>query len=97
MSGSSDPFYTIDGQRQPWEDTVARTMFLFNVTGLPALCVPSGLSDTGLPIGIQIVAWPLADSVCLDVGHAYQRLASHHLAAPPLVASLATKTNTAAE
>ncbi|MEO6125625.1 MAG: amidase [Ilumatobacteraceae bacterium] len=42
----------VDGN---WPDVLARTVAIWNVTGLPALSVPIALDRTGLPIGIQLV------------------------------------------
>lgn len=58
----------------------------WNTTGFPALSVPMGLDDDGLPLGLQIVGRPFADDLVLAVGHAYQQSTDHHLARPPLVA-----------
>ncbi|USI93100.1 amidase [Rhodococcus pyridinivorans] len=43
-----------------------------NVTGLPALSVPAGFSQEGLPIGIQIIGRPFDEETVLNVGHAYE-------------------------
>lgn len=48
----------------------------FNLTGQPALSVPCGFSDAGLPIGLQIVGARFDDAQVLRVGHAYQRAVS---------------------
>jgi aspartyl-tRNA(Asn)/glutamyl-tRNA(Gln) amidotransferase subunit A len=59
-------------------------MFLFNVTGIPALALPIGLGSDGLPMGMQIAARPFEEGMCLRVGHAFQGMTDHHLAWPPL-------------
>ena len=69
-----------DGDRL-WLDKVARNFLIFNLTGMPALVLPSGLDD-GMPTAIQIAAAPHADALCLHVGAAFQRATDHHLAAP---------------
>ena len=71
-----------DGDRL-WLDKVARNLLIFNLTGMPALVVPAGLSD-GLPTAIQIAAPPHADSLCLRVGAAFQRATDHHIRPSPL-------------
>lgn len=43
-----------------------------NVTGLPALSVPSGMTAEGLPTGIQIIGRPFDEATVLKVGHAYE-------------------------
>ncbi len=45
----------------------------FNMTGQPALSVPCGFSDDGLPIGLQIVGGRFRDELVLRAGHAYQQ------------------------
>ena len=44
----------------------------FNLTGQPALTVPCGFTETGLPIGLQIVGQYHAEAQVLRAGHAYQ-------------------------
>ena len=44
----------------------------FNLLGLPALSVPAGVGDDGLPIGVQLVAPPLRDEFLLAVGAAFE-------------------------
>jgi len=39
----------------------------FNVTGWPSIVVRGGTSAEGLPIGIQIVAPPWREDICLAV------------------------------
>jgi amidase len=40
---------------------------LFNVTGQPAISVPAGFGDDGLPLGVQLVAKPLGEDTLLQV------------------------------
>ncbi len=40
---------------------------LFNVTGQPAISVPAGFGEDGLPNAVQLVAHPLAEEVLLQV------------------------------
>jgi aspartyl-tRNA(Asn)/glutamyl-tRNA(Gln) amidotransferase subunit A len=43
-----------------------------NVLGLPALSMPSGWDDLGLPIGLQIIAPPFRESLILRAGAALE-------------------------
>ena len=44
-----------------------------SLAGLPALSVPSGKDDDGLPLGIQIMAPPFEEGRALRVGRAFER------------------------
>jgi aspartyl-tRNA(Asn)/glutamyl-tRNA(Gln) amidotransferase subunit A len=56
----------------------------FNLTGLPAISVPCGFTQKGLPIGLQIVSRAWADSKVLNAGYAYEQATEWHLHIPPL-------------
>lgn len=54
----------------------------FNSAGLPAISVPCGLDERGLPIGLQIAAGRFEDATVLGLAHAYQRATDWHLRRP---------------
>jgi aspartyl-tRNA(Asn)/glutamyl-tRNA(Gln) amidotransferase subunit A len=45
----------------------------FALLGAPAVVVPSGYSDAGLPLSIQFVARPFDDAKLLGIAHAYEQ------------------------
>jgi aspartyl-tRNA(Asn)/glutamyl-tRNA(Gln) amidotransferase subunit A len=45
----------------------------FNMTGHPAISLPAGLGDDGLPVGVQLVAERGADRLLVRVAHAFER------------------------
>jgi amidase len=47
-------------------------MVLVTMSGCPALAVPAGFSDRGLPIGIQIIGRNHSDLACLQLAHGYE-------------------------
>ena len=47
--------------------------FLFNLTGQPAISVPAGFTQEGMPIGVQLVAQRLAEPLLLRVAADYER------------------------
>ena len=59
--------------------------------GLPAISVPMGFSDEGLPMGLQILGRAYDENVVLAVASAYQRLTDWHARHPPdLLQAIAT-------
>lgn len=73
----------VNGTPHAFQTVISRNTMIFDVTGLPALMVPSGLGRTGLPTGIQIVGRPGDDTLCLRLGAAFQRATAFHHALPP--------------
>ena len=45
------------------------------LAGLPAISVPCGFSDSGLPIGVQIIGRPFAEADLLRIAHRYEQAA----------------------
>jgi len=64
-----------------WLERIARNLLFANVTGIPALVIPSGIC-AGLPVGLQILAAPFAEAQCLRVGKAFQAVTTHHRVTP---------------
>lgn len=58
----------------------------FNLLGLPAMSVPMGFDQSGLPMGLQLVGRPWNESTLLRCGAAYQQTTDWHLRAPPTAA-----------
>ena len=56
----------------------------FNVTGNPALALPIGRAENGLPLGMQIVGRPFAEATVLRIGAAYEAEAGWHRKRPEL-------------
>ncbi len=54
-----------------------------NLSGLPAISLPAGLSPSGLPVGMQVIAPRYADDLLLDVALHWERERPWPLLAPP--------------
>lgn len=54
------------------------------VTGLPAISVPCGFTDDGLPIGLQIVGRPRSDFAVLQLAYAFQEATRFYQQKPPI-------------
>lgn len=50
----------------------------FNLTGLPALSIPCGITKVGLPIGLQIVSRPWGEYKVLNLGHVFEQATEWH-------------------
>ncbi len=53
-----------------------------NLAGLPALSVPCGFDDRGLPIGLQLIGRVFDESTVLGVAHAYEQATPWHTRSP---------------
>ena len=56
----------------------------YNFTGLPAISVPCGFTQKGLPVGMQIAGKPFAEPDILRVAHTYERHAGWYKRRPPV-------------
>lgn len=55
-----------------------------NPVGVPSLAIPAGFSQSGLPIGMQLVGKKFSESLLLAFGHQYQQQTDWHLRKPTL-------------
>jgi aspartyl-tRNA(Asn)/glutamyl-tRNA(Gln) amidotransferase subunit A len=60
----------------------------FDVYGIPAITVPCGFTDSGLPIGLEISAAPFAETTMLALAHAYEQATEWHTRRPTFKANL---------
>lgn len=58
-------------------------IFPFNYLGLPALSLPIGRTDNGLPAAIQLVGPPFSEARLLRLAHQLETRAGFRLPAPP--------------
>ena len=63
---------------------LAHNTRLFNYLGLPALAIPCGLDDSGLPVAFQLAGPPFAEARLFNAGHLFQTVTDHHRQWPDL-------------
>ena len=56
----------------------------FNVTGLPAISVPCGFTQSGLPVGMQIAGKPFDEPAVIQAAYTYQQHAHWYEQRPPV-------------
>jgi len=66
--------------------TAALTQYTrpYNITGFPAITIPCGFSDTGMPIGLQLAGRPFDELTVLRAAHAYEQATDWHQRRPPI-------------
>ncbi len=58
----------------------------FNLTGMPAICVPSGFGPNGMPVSIQLAAKPFQEAVLLRAADAFEKATPWRDRRPDLIA-----------
>jgi len=56
----------------------------FNYYGLPAISIPCGFTNDGLPLGLQIVGPKWGESKVLDIANKFQKATNWHLKHPEI-------------
>ncbi len=69
---------------RPAELRLLRNTRPFNVWGLPAISLPCGFTESGLPIGLQIAGPPWREDLVLCLAHAYEQATVWHKRQPAL-------------
>ena len=55
-----------------------------NYLGLPSLSLPSGFTQSGLPVGMQVIGRPFDEAMLVRIGAAFQRATDFHARCPVL-------------
>ena len=56
----------------------------YNINGFPAISVPCGFSDDGMPIGLQLAGRPFDELTVLRAAHAYEQANDWHTRRPSI-------------
>jgi amidase len=70
----------------PQEDYLGwmRSAYWVSATGLPAMSVPCGFTDEGLPVGLQLVGRPLGERALLEIAAGFEEASSTARRLPPI-------------
>ena len=81
----TQPYVTeINGVRLPTYIDWMSVCSDITVTGLPAISVPAGFTDDGLPVGLQIVGRHQGEWSVLQLAHAFEQATGFYRRRPPL-------------
>ncbi|MBV6522255.1 MAG: Glutamyl-tRNA(Gln) amidotransferase subunit A [Gemmatimonadaceae bacterium] len=72
----------INGQPANTVDAFSRLNSPQNMAGIPAMSIPAGLSASGLPVGLQLIAGHGREDLLFALGAAVQRESDWHLRMP---------------
>ena len=53
-----------------------RNTIVFNSTGLPAISIPIGFTNSNMPVGVQIVGPPFKEEIILSIAYCYEQISS---------------------
>ena len=56
----------------------------FNITGNPALAIPTGFDDEGMPLAMQIVGKQFDETMVYRIAASYEAATKWHSRRPPL-------------
>ncbi|MBM4204704.1 MAG: amidase [Gammaproteobacteria bacterium] len=76
--------HEIDGVKLPTYLDWMQVCCVISITGLPAISVPAGCTEEGLPVGVQIVGKPRGDKALLEIARAFESATNLHRRRPPL-------------
>ena len=62
----------IAGYEEPVRSAVTRLTGPANLIGFPSLSVPCGFTESGLPVGMQLIGRPFEEATLYRFGHAYE-------------------------
>jgi len=76
--------FEYEGLIEPVTISYVRTTAPFNLSGIPALSIPCGYDESGLPVGLQIAGKPYDEQTVLRIGAAYEASTAWHHDLPPI-------------
>ena len=84
-ASAMDPACRIDDEKAVNYTYGRQARAPFNVTGSPAVSVPTGFTQSGLPLGMQLVGKPFSEALLYRVAYAYEQAMPWVNAHPTLI------------
>ncbi|MBI1791586.1 MAG: amidase, partial [Acidobacteria bacterium] len=72
----------VGGRQEDVRLASTRLVRAINLLGLPALSMPCGLDDSGMPLGLQIIGKPFDEATILRIAAALEDSTPHHMLRP---------------
>ena len=66
-----------DGTREHATEAYTRLCIPANLTGLPAISIPCGTNDHGLPVGLQVIGRAFEETTILRAAHYFEMATDH--------------------
>ncbi|MDE0045419.1 MAG: amidase [bacterium] len=77
---------TVGTRRISAQDAMTVMPWIANLTGLPAVSIPSGRNSAGLPVALTLMGRPFGEETILDMAGAFQSVTGWHTLKPDMVA-----------
>ncbi len=74
----------VGGESLPAVPQLTKYTRVYNITGSPAISVPCGFADDGLPVGLHLAGRNFDEMTVLRAAYAYQQASDWHTRRPPL-------------
>lgn len=84
------PAPTMAGRKDWTVLTFPTNTLIASQTWMPAMSVPAGFTDDGLPVGLEFVALPYDESTMFRLGYAFEQAADHRQAPASIAESAST-------
>ncbi len=76
---------TVGARRISAQDAMTVMPWIANLTGLPAVSVPSGRNAAGLPVALTLMGRPFGEEAILDMAATFQSVTDWHTLKPGMV------------
>ena len=80
----TDAWVQINDKWVTTREALLRITRIFSTVGFPAISLPCGFTDEGMPVGLQLAAKPFSDAMLAKVANYYQQTTSWHTQLPQL-------------